>query len=50
MEGSRSSDPETSLSGDVSAPFPRRIFVADGDLDGLRIIEKSPRIDKALVF
>jgi hypothetical protein len=31
-------------------PFSLRIFVADGDPDGLRIIEKSNWIGKALVF
>ena len=32
------------------APFSLRIFVADGDPDGLRIVEKSNWIGKALVF
>ena len=32
------------------AAFPLRIFVADGDPDGLRIVEKSNWIGKALVF
>lgn len=31
-------------------PFSLRIFVADGDPDGLRIFEKSNWIGKALVF
>jgi hypothetical protein len=31
-------------------PFSLRIFVADGDPDGLRIVEKSNRIGKALMF
>ena len=31
-------------------PFSRRIFVADGDPDGLRIVDKSNWIGKALVF
>jgi hypothetical protein len=31
-------------------PFSLRIFVADGDPDGLRIVEKSNWIGKALVF
>ncbi len=31
-------------------PFPLRIFVADGDPDGLRIVDKSNWIGKALVF
>lgn len=31
-------------------PFSLRIFVADGDPDGLRIVEKSNCIGKALVF
>ena len=33
-----------------STPFSLRIFVADGDPDGLRIVEKSNWIGKALVF
>jgi hypothetical protein len=31
-------------------PFSLRIFVADGDPDGLRIVERSNWIGKALVF
>jgi len=31
-------------------PFSLRIFVADGDPDGLRIVDKSNSIGKALVF
>lgn len=34
----------------MTTPFSLRIFVADGDPDGLRIIEKSNWIGKALVF
>ena len=34
----------------MSPPFSLRIFVADGDPDGLRIVEKSNWIGKALVF
>ncbi|QDL56001.1 GIY-YIG nuclease family protein [Rhodoferax aquaticus] len=34
----------------MSAPFSLRIFVADGDPDGLRIVDKSNWIGKALVF
>jgi hypothetical protein len=30
-------------------PFPLRIFVADGDPDGLLIVDKSNSIGKALV-
>ncbi len=33
-----------------TAPFSLRIFVADGDPDGLRIVDKSNWIGKALVF
>jgi hypothetical protein len=33
-----------------SIPFSLRIFVADGDPDGLRIVDKSNWIGKALVF
>jgi hypothetical protein len=33
-----------------STPFSLRIFVADGDPDGLRIVDKSNWIGKALVF
>ena len=33
-----------------STPFSLRIFVADGDPDGLRIVDKSNWIRKALVF
>ena len=31
-------------------PFSLRIFVADGDPDGLRIVDKSNWIGKVLVF
>lgn len=34
----------------VITPFSLRIFVADGDPDGLRTVEKSNWIGKALVF
>ena len=34
----------------MSGPFSLCIFVADGDPDGLRIIEKSNWIGKAQVF
>jgi hypothetical protein len=34
----------------TTTPFSLRIFVADGDPDGLRIVEKSNWIGKALVF
>jgi hypothetical protein len=34
----------------VSNPFSLRIFVADGDPDGLRVVERSNWIGKALVF
>lgn len=34
----------------MSIPFSLRIFVADGDPDGLRIVEKSNWIGKALMF
>lgn len=34
----------------MSPPFSLRIFVADGDPDGLRIVDKSNWIGKALVF
>ena len=34
----------------MSIPFSLRIFVADGDPDGLRIVDKSNWIGKALVF
>ena len=34
----------------MPTPFSLRIFVADGDPDGLRIVEKSNWIGKALVF
>ena len=34
----------------MNTPFSLRIFVADGDPDGLRIVEKSNWIGKALVF
>jgi hypothetical protein len=35
---------------DIQTPFSLRIFVADGDSDGLRIVDKSNWIGKALVF
>ncbi|WP_296509378.1 hypothetical protein [Rhodoferax sp.] len=34
----------------MSTPFSLCIFVADGDPDGLCIVDKSNRIGKALVF
>lgn len=34
----------------MSAPFSLRIFVADGDPDGLRVVERTNWIGKALVF
>ena len=34
----------------MSIPFSLRVFVADGDPDGLRIVEKSNWIGKALMF
>ena len=34
----------------MTAPFSLRIFVADGDPDGLRIVDKSNWIGKALLF
>ena len=34
----------------MSTPFSLRIFVADGDPDGLRIVDKSNWIGKALLF
>jgi hypothetical protein len=34
----------------MSTPFSLRIFVADGDPDGLRIVERSNWIGKALIF
>ena len=34
----------------MSIPFSLRVFVADGDPDGLRIVDKSNWIGKALVF
>jgi hypothetical protein len=34
----------------MSAPFSLRIFVADGDPDGLRVVERSNWIGKALMF
>ena len=34
----------------MNTPFSLRIFVADGDPDGLRIVEKSNWIGKALLF
>jgi hypothetical protein len=38
------------MSGINTNPFSLRIFVADGDPDGLRIVEKSNWIGKALMF
>ena len=34
----------------MTVPFSLRIFVADGDPDGLRIVDKSNWIGNALVF
>ena len=34
----------------MSNPFSLRIFVADGDPDGLRVVERSNWIGKALIF
>ena len=34
----------------MQTPFSLRIFVADGDPDGLRIVDKSNWIGKALGF
>jgi hypothetical protein len=34
----------------MQTPFSLRIFVADGDPDGLRIVDKSNWIGKALMF
>ncbi len=34
----------------LSPPFSLRIFVADGDPDGLRVVERSNWIGKALIF
>lgn len=34
----------------ISTPFSLRIFVADGDPDGLRIVERSNWVGRALVF
>ena len=34
----------------MSNPFSRRIFVADGDPDGLRVVERSNWIGEALIF
>lgn len=34
----------------MSVPFSLRIFVADGDPDGLRVVERSNWIGKALIF
>ena len=34
----------------MQTPFSLRIFVADGDPDGLRIVDKSNWIGKALAF
>jgi len=34
----------------TSSPFSLRIFVADGDPDGLRLVERSNWIGKAVVF
>ena len=33
-----------------ASPFSLRIFVADGDPDGLRIVERSNWVGKALIF
>lgn len=38
------------MNGHALTPFSLRIFVADGDPDGLRIVERSNWIGKALVF
>lgn len=38
------------MNGHALTPFSLRIFVADGDPDGLRIVERSNWISKALVF
>ncbi len=38
------------MSGSSARPFSLRIFVADGDPDGLRIAERSNWIGKALIF
>ncbi len=34
----------------MPTPFSLRIFVADGDPDGLRIVERSNWVGRALVF
>jgi len=34
----------------LKPPFSLRIFVADGDPDGLRVVERSNWIGKALIF
>ncbi len=34
----------------MTTPFFLRIFVADGDPDGLRIVERSNLVGRALVF
>ena len=34
----------------TSSPFSLRIFVADGDPDGLRLVKRSNWIGKAVVF
>ena len=34
----------------LSPPFSLRIFIADGDPDGLRIVERSNWVGRALVF
>ena len=34
----------------ATTPFSLRIFVADGDPDGLRLVERSNWIGKAVVF
>ena len=34
----------------MSTPFSLRIFVADGDPDGLRVVERANWIGKALIF
>jgi hypothetical protein len=35
---------------DTAKPFSLRIFIADGDPDGLRLVERSNWIGKAVVF
>jgi hypothetical protein len=43
-------EPLTAVEYKVSTPFSLRIFVADGDPDGLRVVERSNWIGKALMF